>query len=529
MDGSRKDHPLYLAEYKREEPAAPSPFRIPPAESPRRYEPSGYVWLSREERFYRQAKEWEDRTEEGFADLPFFCYYPTYDNMSAQQLRWYFTWRARLRQGEFIDTSLSYIFVRAFELINLIGVDSPEEGLAKLLTLWKSARGTHPELDRYMPGWVKSFVIFYHCSEDYADLILDVDRRAAGKTLFAEQLVRLFTEKRPQRILGLIDGISSYRLLKSKFVGENRELFEKTLCGVLIGVNDYLTSKKKRTLLDRFTRLRAPVRWYPFSGAVFYLPPQTAYCENRSFRFSGRLAYYTAKPGEWMTDAPSSLYDYDKKTRDYLGQLAKATESTLRMLRGYRGRLRTENIPTDLFLATQKYVTRFYYLNLASPEEKRALLSKSEAVRGMPAPPVDFRVDKARLDALRTDSDDIRDLLLAGEDQLPGPDDLPEETAPVAPPQPDEPDTEDAPGGWEAFVSALNAPQREALSLLLAGEGGRVEEIARQAGSMPEPFFEEINALAVDLLGDSLITPGSPPSLFEEYAGELREALGENK
>ena len=78
---------------------------------------------------------------------PFSCYYPNYQQMTYRQLRTYFTWRTKVRQGNIANTSLSYAFVYIYELINQIGVSSPEEGLERLLWFWQTFHNFDAALD----------------------------------------------------------------------------------------------------------------------------------------------------------------------------------------------------------------------------------------------------------------------------------------------------------------------------------------------------------------------------------------------
>ncbi|MBQ9359131.1 MAG: TerB N-terminal domain-containing protein, partial [Abditibacteriota bacterium] len=85
-----------------------------------------------EERFYRQAVFMQDFEDDypwkGSLDV----YYPTYRDMTDLQLRGYFSWRARVRRGEYGPIPISCAYVYAYELINGVGGDSPEECFCRL-------------------------------------------------------------------------------------------------------------------------------------------------------------------------------------------------------------------------------------------------------------------------------------------------------------------------------------------------------------------------------------------------------------
>ena len=51
--------------------------------------------------------------------VPFFSYVAQYSQLSQRQLAWYFWWRQNVRNGVFLDTDLSYIYLYIYEIINL--------------------------------------------------------------------------------------------------------------------------------------------------------------------------------------------------------------------------------------------------------------------------------------------------------------------------------------------------------------------------------------------------------------------------
>ena len=92
----------------------------------------------------------------------FTQYFPTYQSMTARQLRAYFSWRTKVRRNIFEPASLSYAFVYMFELINQIGVESPEEGFAALQNFCKNYRALDTKIDRYSEAWLRDYVVYYN-------------------------------------------------------------------------------------------------------------------------------------------------------------------------------------------------------------------------------------------------------------------------------------------------------------------------------------------------------------------------------
>lgn len=93
-----------------------------------------------EGQFVTRAKELVEKTEDSALFIPFKSYWPTYGHMTGTQSRWYFYWRNEVRQGRYLKTDLSYIFLHVYELINGVGWTDPNDGYK----LTKSDLGSLP-------------------------------------------------------------------------------------------------------------------------------------------------------------------------------------------------------------------------------------------------------------------------------------------------------------------------------------------------------------------------------------------------
>ena len=74
-------------------------------------------------------KDYEDEVE-------YECYLqrfmPTYRDLKIEQLRSYFTWRTKLRKGDYQPAPTPFVYIYFYELINQISTDSPEDSLQKM-------------------------------------------------------------------------------------------------------------------------------------------------------------------------------------------------------------------------------------------------------------------------------------------------------------------------------------------------------------------------------------------------------------
>lgn len=121
---------------------------------PRRSE----IEVSSTDVFLEQAREYVNRTETAAVPVSYQEYQPTYALMNARQKQWYFYWRTQLRQGNRTTIDLSYLDVHIYEVINLVGFQSPQKAFEYLEGLWRYYRKLHPKLDDYLPDWLADFL-----------------------------------------------------------------------------------------------------------------------------------------------------------------------------------------------------------------------------------------------------------------------------------------------------------------------------------------------------------------------------------
>jgi hypothetical protein len=86
--------------------------------------------------------------------VQFETYWPTYQNMTPGQLKFYFKWRNAARQGDVPRSELSYVFVHIYELLHLIGASGARDAAEQIEALWHHYRPVFPKLDGYCVRWI---------------------------------------------------------------------------------------------------------------------------------------------------------------------------------------------------------------------------------------------------------------------------------------------------------------------------------------------------------------------------------------
>lgn len=450
--------------------------------------------------FYRQAKFMEDFEDDYRRNAQFFLYYPCYQHMGYEQLRTYFTWRAKARRGVLLPIPLSYVFLYIYELLSGIGVADPADGLSKLLTVWSAYREREQALDHYLPGWLKDYHVYYPLPHRFADFVCAHSLQGHYLDLF------LFDED-AQNDFGLWSGISSYDVTKSKFYGAgNDALMRDCFSAVLGGIRALFMSRGCRFEDLLMLGIRRGTSWYPFGQALFYPWLEQS---DRRVELPGREVYF-CKGNRWTSDLP--VPDLDR--REIIGYLMKKTEACLRKAVKYKYQI-TANPSTFCNLPYKLARLRISLSELDASIERSVQEFQRDLTRTVVAVNLD-NLNRIRADALRTQDK----LIVPEEENLPAPVAADERFVPP-PESPPEPGF----GGWSALKAALSAPEMTALRLILRG-GAQIRAFADETGVMLEVLADSINEKAADLIGDSILEYQDDMTIYEEYREKIVEMVG---
>ena len=271
--------------------------------------------------FYKQGmfmKDFEDNYENF---VPFSSYYPDYQTMGYEQLRTYFTWRAKVRRGEIIFISPSYLFLYLYELLNNIGVDSPEDGLDKIMSFWNDFRVHFESLDKYILKWLKDYHIYYDLPWTFKDFITSNNLGS-----YFPQVVN------PENNFDLYCSISKYDIRKSKFYSDDtvaliRDCFEY----VIFQLRETFTEHQLSLDNMIFQTTKNMVPWVPFGNALFY--PGLRHPDKQVVISEKEI--YVRRQNKWMFHS-SITTESGKKL---IGYVLKQMEATLRKATKYKYKL----------------------------------------------------------------------------------------------------------------------------------------------------------------------------------------------
>lgn len=138
------------------------------------YDPTDNLFLSRVKletsredlnlyhRFLEDARRYFSEAGGEVPYVRFFSYMPQYTQLTTAQLAYYLYWRSRLLAGESMPCDEGYIYLYAYECINLIGSClSPEAALTRLLALWNAYAVSYPKITKYLSEWVSDLCLIH--------------------------------------------------------------------------------------------------------------------------------------------------------------------------------------------------------------------------------------------------------------------------------------------------------------------------------------------------------------------------------
>lgn len=445
--------------------------------------------------FYQQGKYMEDFEDDDAARHSFSSVYPYYQKMGYPQLRTYFTWRAKVRRGEVEQVSLSYAFLYLYELINLIGVADPRQGLEKLVSFWQAFRVYDNTLDDYIYRWLKDYHIFYPLSHSFKDFVQA--HQLAGEYPY------LFEHEGTNRTRFLLyAGISKYKIEKSAFyTPENQELVQDCFCYLLQQLQErFLEKEQVFEDLIFYPTTKAAV-WKPFAQALFFPEFEQP---DREVVLS-RRERYRCRDNRW-TFHTTILSENGKLLVSYL---MKEMESSLRQLLNYNRRLAAK--PETCDEKTRSMLAR---MGIVFPAYIRKCVAAFYALRNRR----EVTVDPGSLRQIRKEALETQERLIIPEEEF-----VPEVQTASVEPQPPVPDT--PADSWGLLGQSLTSMELEVLHIAL--QNGDIAAYARTNGVMPEVLLEGINDKAMDMIGDTLLEYEGTLELYEDYKEKLAEMVRE--
>lgn len=458
--------------------------------------------------FYHQAKFMEDYTDDQPWDFYVSSYYSTYRDFSVQQLRGYFSWRARVRSGEYPPIAASMAYMYIYELLCGIGASSPEDTLKKLTEFEKGFLGESPEVDDSAVDNYEEATMRYHILQwryQFAivnELPIDVIREHTPQGIQEEDhalvVLRSSDKYTDDEVFSALCHFAGTRLQSSGFVKKTGQDGKGLFARLWRFMTKDYSAHGISFLTECFGR-RSARQWFPLSDAVYYAEPASSEA-NIKIQLN-EVRSYERHSGYWK----------EKRcwhARDHLNIIRELVQEADRLFRLDR------NVGRPLKQNSKAAWATSYVESFLKEDQKAELEARKKNIR----------IDFTELAQIRKDASVTRDSLLT-EDERSDTEPLPL-LGPIAGDQSGNSAPRVLDGGMDAApIPGLDDLHRQILVHLLTG--GPAEELIRNSHLMDTVVMDTINDALFDTVDDNVLEyDGNALSIVEDYREDILKALG---
>ena len=421
--------------------------------------------------FYEQGKFMEDLEDDFDFHEDFVRYFLTYQSMTIPQLRGYFSWRTKVRRGIIEKTSLSLAFVYIYELLNKIGVSSPEDGFHTLKHFWTVYREIDAGIDRYARLWLQDYVVYNNLDKSLLEDFRYDDFDQVVFTLLNHR------SHDPDEVFAALDSFSSYKFGSSSFFKQYPNDVKQVVYGVFSTLSNHYDKKRKNGLCEKLLGKFYAASYYMFRSAVYYHHPNR---EDSVYEINDICRYRYVK-GHWSCER---LFCYKGKTQR-IGELLKTIDFLMRKHYSFKSTLKVVK-PLKLY---QNIIGREIEKFLDA--QKKKVVSKIE-------------IDVSRLPHIRKTALETQGKLIVDESEA--------ATPPVA---------DDKNAGHENSADLSDAEYRFLKYML---DGKEYDDFIRSENLMPSILIDAVNEKLFETFGDTVISfdDNDKPVLIEDYIEELK-------
>ena len=275
--------------------------------------------------FYDQGKFMESFEDDYDYQGEFYQNFPTYESMNTAQLRGYFSWRTKVRRGIIEKTPLSFVYVYIYELINQIGVHSPEEGFYALRNFWTIYKDIDYRINRYIKLWLKDYVVYNNLDKILLEDLTDTNMNNAVLTLLSNK------SHGADEVFSAINSLSTYNMENSRFFKLYPEDVKNVVKSVYSALSDHYDKYCEKPLSESLLGKFYTSSYVIFSSAVFY----DRGCQKELVYEINELSKYTCNNGNWRCER---FFCYGGKSMQ-IGRLLKTIDSLMRQKYSFKSTL----------------------------------------------------------------------------------------------------------------------------------------------------------------------------------------------
>lgn len=483
--------------------------------------------------FIQQAKFMVD-VEDDYSQVisPVFFYSWNYDSLRVPELRTYFTWRSKIRKGEYPKIFSGYLLIYFAELINLIGADSVLDAYSKLKKIlevyWNDIEEVY--FRQILVIALKDFMVNYAIPVSYNDIL----PRLLSTTDWETYQARIKIVQGDYRgLLTYLDKQASYKVKKSKFYESTYGYFiEEAIPTVFEHLSRYFAEHNadfKALVLGKMHTISD----YPLFRQLPYVEQRENY-ENK-IDFSPIEQYTFQKK-----ICNKKMFMESPNLRVVVGIILKMVEIRIREKTNYKrkltltlkdlGKISVQRkvllplVEDDAFIETIVKAVDLFLDEKMKQLKEEALIKRRQSVV----------IDKDSFQNIRESTVRIQEKILTEEEKTDTSIQLEPSSSPstlesassLIPEQDSELEM-----GMDILVDHLTSFEKKILNNIINGASrNELETIVKEEAQLLEVVLEDINLKALDYIGDNLIEDlGDQVNIYEDYWKELQIVLHSGK
>lgn len=433
--------------------------------------------VSRSRMFFDQARLLADYEDDYEYSKNVVRYYPTYQALGNQELRGYFSWRAKWRKGNLQKTSLSFAFIYIYELLHLIGCSDPYGAYEKLSAFARDYAKFDSKISSYLKKWLMDFVVYYKLNPAMLS-----DTKQTRKDNALHVLLEMGKHSDAKIFRAALE-LAGSTLQNSRFYKTNPKPMEHVVVNILRRLEAHYEKSCKKKWVENYFGDSSVQEITPFYRAVFY-------DRNKDDEQDGEdtqvqltpLCYYRRIKGRWYL----YRFDYNPSCRKKFLNLIRTIDSKLRRAADFPFPMEPKIKTKWLLDAINEEIQRW------QEAERRTKKKK-------------LNLDLSQLGTIRTDAGETREKLLTEE-----------EVEEISESPPHEPESEEIADDNFGFNS-LSPQEKRYLQCIL--KGSSTNWIADE-GLLSSLLCDKINEKLYDIFEDNVLENGE---LVEDYREELKK------
>ena len=452
------------------------------------------------ELFYRQASFMEFYEDDYDINVPYKTGQPNFTDMNTYQLRSYFSFRTLIRKNIYQKTQSTYIYLYLCEIINLIGVTTPNEGIEKLLEFWNNYRSLEPSLDEIMEKFIKDFYIVHNIQIPYTEIVKEFPIK---KEIINNELI---TGNYNQNI-EVFDNLSSYHILQSKLM-EHKYAFvtEMVLPKVFENLDIYFNKNGynfNEILFGRFKK----VNYIPFEKAIFYNQNKSAEYQIKTDETYEKINDFYTKEELIPSENTKKLMGYILKNVDISLRDALKINNTLKVNNDINIKDQnlynfiTTDIPKLIDATIKKYLI----------EHKQEINHKlNEQLKE------NIKIDESQFNNIRESSNRVQEKLIVEEyEQIK--EEIKETTI-----------EKTSDNIYQNFINNLTEQEFEFMKLIMTNKTKNdLIEYSKSVNILFEIMIENINSKALETIEDNIMEDtGTEVLIYAEYYEQIKDIIG---